>query len=158
MPTTSKPECSIVGCEKPARGHGWCSAHYTRWRRNGHPLAVKPPRPIRLCEVDGCGRKHSAHGFCRKHRERYEKHGDPTVLAFRSGESSPMWVGERVSYSALHTRIRHQRGWATEHPCAECGEPANEWAFDEPTGYSTDLSRYRPLCYICHRKADALSA
>lgn len=30
--------CSIEGCEDVARGHGYCSKHYTRWRRYGDPL------------------------------------------------------------------------------------------------------------------------
>lgn len=34
--------CSIAGCEKPSRDrkYGWCEAHYTRNRRNGHPEAL----------------------------------------------------------------------------------------------------------------------
>mgnify|MGYP001050920215 CR=1 FL=1 len=31
--------CSIEGCGKPAKGYGWCSAHYQRWRQHGDPLA-----------------------------------------------------------------------------------------------------------------------
>lgn len=39
--------CAIEGCGKPARGHDWCSKHYTRWRRHGDPLAdVGRPRPL----------------------------------------------------------------------------------------------------------------
>lgn len=34
--------CTVEGCGKPARGHGWCSAHYTRWRRYGDPMIAKP--------------------------------------------------------------------------------------------------------------------
>lgn len=30
--------CTIAGCSKPNYGHGYCSAHYQRWRRVGHPL------------------------------------------------------------------------------------------------------------------------
>lgn len=30
--------CRIAGCGKPHYGHGWCSAHHTRWRRHGDPL------------------------------------------------------------------------------------------------------------------------
>ena len=30
--------CSISGCQKRPFGHGWCEAHYTRWRRHGDPL------------------------------------------------------------------------------------------------------------------------
>ncbi|TGP24699.1 hypothetical protein EN827_30835 [Mesorhizobium sp. M1D.F.Ca.ET.184.01.1.1] len=35
--------CAIDGCAKPARGRGWCLAHYGRWRRNGDPLAGRTP-------------------------------------------------------------------------------------------------------------------
>lgn len=31
--------CTIEGCDKPAWARGWCSAHLTRWRRHGDPLA-----------------------------------------------------------------------------------------------------------------------
>jgi len=27
--------CSIEGCEKPSEKRGWCSMHYSRWRRHG---------------------------------------------------------------------------------------------------------------------------
>lgn len=29
--------CSIEGCRKKHYARGWCSAHYTRWRRHGDP-------------------------------------------------------------------------------------------------------------------------
>jgi hypothetical protein len=32
------PECTIDECTKPARGRGWCEAHYARYRRHGDPL------------------------------------------------------------------------------------------------------------------------
>lgn len=35
----AKNTCSIDGCEKFVTGHGWCSLHYTRWRRYGDPQA-----------------------------------------------------------------------------------------------------------------------
>ena len=34
------PECSIEGCSKKAIGRGWCSKHYQRWQRHGHPLTI----------------------------------------------------------------------------------------------------------------------
>jgi hypothetical protein len=32
--------CKIDGCDKPVSGRGWCVQHYSRWRRNGDPLAL----------------------------------------------------------------------------------------------------------------------
>ena len=31
--------CSVRGCGKRAKARGWCSKHYGRWQRNGHPQA-----------------------------------------------------------------------------------------------------------------------
>jgi len=55
--------------------------------------------------------------------------------------------------AAVHYRLKSTRGLASEHVC-ECGRQAMDWAFDEPAGFSGDLSRYRPLCRSCHTKAD----
>jgi hypothetical protein len=30
--------CSVEGCDGAARGHGYCSKHYTKWRRHGDAL------------------------------------------------------------------------------------------------------------------------
>src|ERR1044072_6184471 len=30
--------CSIPDCGKPAKGRGWCAAHYHRWTRHGDPF------------------------------------------------------------------------------------------------------------------------
>lgn len=32
-----KPRCSVEDCSEPVRKRGWCSAHYTHWRRTGDP-------------------------------------------------------------------------------------------------------------------------
>jgi len=37
--------CSIRGCGKPVRGHGFCNAHYLRWYRFGDPLGSARPTP-----------------------------------------------------------------------------------------------------------------
>lgn len=36
--------CSIEGCDRPIKGHGWCGTHYARWRRNGSPELRIPYR------------------------------------------------------------------------------------------------------------------
>jgi hypothetical protein len=30
--------CSVDGCERVVKGHGWCSMHYQRWKKHGDPL------------------------------------------------------------------------------------------------------------------------
>lgn len=41
--------CKIDGCDKRARGRGWCAAHYWRWRKHGDPRITKqrPHRRVR---------------------------------------------------------------------------------------------------------------
>ena len=65
-----------------------------------------------------------------------------------------------ATYDAVHKSLRLKRGSASTYPCANCGEPAREWAFDnsEPREldpltnhyFSADLNRYTPLCNPCH--------
>lgn len=35
--------CSVDGCVKPHKAHGWCHTHYMRWRRSG--ATDVPPAP-----------------------------------------------------------------------------------------------------------------
>ncbi len=48
--TLKAKTCCIDGCGKKHFGHGWCSAHYNRWRRHGNPLAggTSPGEPERF--------------------------------------------------------------------------------------------------------------
>ncbi len=107
----------------------------------------------RSCEVEGCAAAHEARGMCNLHYIRWRKRGTLAEWHPERGASSPNWTGDDASYRAVHKRLEKERGKAREHTC-ECGDPAEHWAFDEPTGYSTDTSRYRPLCVSCHRTAD----
>ena len=69
-----------------------------------------------------------------------------------------------MQYRAAHANIERQRGKAAEHPCADCGQPAEQWAYDgsDPAAllsslgyaYSLDAERYRPLCRPCHAAFD----
>lgn len=40
----NKKTCSIDGCDKPFLARGWCSGHWTRWKRHGDPLGGGMPR------------------------------------------------------------------------------------------------------------------
>jgi hypothetical protein len=71
---------------------------------------------------------------------------------------------ESPSYGTMHQRLGYVRGRASAHPCARCGGPAREWAYDhedtdaltDPRGrrYSADPAHYVPLCVSCHRTFD----
>lgn len=37
--------CSIEGCGKKHQAHGWCFAHYIRWRVHGDPMKNKKDEP-----------------------------------------------------------------------------------------------------------------
>lgn len=39
----TKRICSIDECSKPHRAHGWCAAHYFRFRKHGDPLGGRTP-------------------------------------------------------------------------------------------------------------------
>ena len=34
--------CSVEGCSKPHKAHGWCMNHYYRWRAHGDPCGGGP--------------------------------------------------------------------------------------------------------------------
>lgn len=40
-PSARNAFCSIEGCGRPTKAHGWCSRHYRRWRRHGDPSVCK---------------------------------------------------------------------------------------------------------------------
>lgn len=85
-----------------------------------------------------------------------------------------------VSYREAHARIRAERGPASAYVCGECGQPAEEWAYqglspDEQVGWvetvdehggSVDSLRlwspvpadYAALCRRCHAELDASGA
>lgn len=37
----AKGTCTIPGCAKREQSRGWCTMHYTRWKRHGDPLFKK---------------------------------------------------------------------------------------------------------------------
>lgn len=45
--------CSVLGCDEPHFGLGYCRKHYLRFRRHGS--TDLPARPRRVCRI--CGRR-----------------------------------------------------------------------------------------------------
>lgn len=74
---------------------------------------------------------------------------------------------QSTTYQAVHKRIRRERGPASEHVCARCGQQARDWAYDhtdpnelttqwygKTVAYSPDVDHYVPLCRLCHYRMD----
>lgn len=38
----SNRTCAVTDCGRPVFGHGWCNAHYKRWRKHGDPMSAIP--------------------------------------------------------------------------------------------------------------------
>lgn len=72
------------------------------------------------------------------------------------------------SYKAAHQYLAYHLGPASQHECADCDNPGQEWSYqggdpNEIEGpnskgqilkYSLDPSYYQPLCAPCHREKD----
>lgn len=112
---------------------------------------------MRTCVVEGCEKPAKKRRLiCGMHIHRLERHGDVDYDARPGAQPGSVhnFKGDDAGYFAVHKRLRTQFGNADTHACADCAKPARYWAFDEPTGFSTDLTRYRPLCGPCHAGAD----
>ncbi len=79
--------CLIDGCTKLVMARGWCSAHYSQWRRAGDPLgSTRKPHPT--CSVEGCPKLVHSHGMCSAHESRHRRHGDPLGGGTTPGEGA----------------------------------------------------------------------
>lgn len=70
--------CTAEGCDRPHKGHGYCSLHWQRWKKTG---TVDPPAPVvnqrtLTCTVPQCTRPISARGWCHAHYRRWKLTGD----------------------------------------------------------------------------------
>ena len=164
LPVMVPKTCSVEGCETAKYCRGWCVKHYNRWRSHGDPLTVitqtKTP-----CMVDACANNQHAHGYCDFHLHRFKTYGD--ALAEGKGRHHGRNRLATPGYDGVHKRLHREKGKASVHPCADCGERAHEWSYDGgwpnelyevlekvPVAYSTDQSRYSPRCRKCHRNRD----
>ncbi len=90
----------------------------------------------------------------------------PNPSWFKKGDVSdsnhPNWVGDNVGYQALHTWLHRKLGKACK--CEECGKtevPIGmkkffHWA-NISGEYKRDLSDWKQLCVVCHRKFDNIT-
>lgn len=76
-------------CDAASFANGLCSAHDSRWKREGRPDLTSwaeqaDPKVIRRitvlgCRQHGCGRSQHAHGLCNAHHQRWSVAGRPEV-------------------------------------------------------------------------------
>lgn len=107
--------CSIEGCEKTILGRGWCSMHYSRWRRNGDP--GDPGRTAQPCVIDGCDEPRLSRGLCNMHRLRRDRESAnafiPNRLRTRASACSIPGCGRRPTSNGLcdmHYQRLRKRG------------------------------------------------
>lgn len=65
--------CLVEDCSNPRFTKGYCSKHYSRWKKYGDPLKIVKPRRDPVCTVEGCERPHESMGFCSLHYQRSQK-------------------------------------------------------------------------------------
>lgn len=137
-----------------------CGTEFSVRRRKKYCSPECRRLPTQLCSV--CDEPFTtaagAKGMCRHHY----------LQTYGQGKrAAGVPVGLRTitpAYPTVHARLRRERGNASAHPCATCGGPAKDWAFDnaEPklidpisgSAYFHDLDRYIPLCRSCHTTFD----
>jgi len=103
-------ECSVESCGLPAKGRGYCSPHYQRWRRTGDVGAkVSLGRRQRgTCGVVDCARPHRAGGFCHAHYERIRLRGDAGGKLASGRDGRMCSIGDCPSSPIA-------RGWCSAH-------------------------------------------
>ena len=154
-------QCAVESCTGVPLAKGLCATHRARFLKHGD-VNAGAFRPRGTCEIPGCDQPHAARGYCDRHYARWWRTGDP------ERELKPLPLDEQ-GYVGLHRRLRVIRGPAADNACHQCGDPARQWAYDhtdlaERTDpdlglpYSTDLSRYLPMCIRCHLAFDRRAA
>jgi hypothetical protein len=115
-----------------------------------------------FCSFDGCTGKAKSKGYCGAHIRQLRLHG--RMVPIRT-------IFDECTYTGAHHRCRALWGRVQQYPCIECGDPAEEWAYDgtDPSElydtrhdwrlrsiipYSKFPEFYMPMCKRCHKKLD----
>ena len=116
-----RPQCSVVNCDKPNYGHGFCQNHYNKLAR--------PP-----CSIEGCGKSVSRRNWCSMHLKRWLVHGNPLTrkTEINIGKLCSKECGAPAKVKGRCLRHFHQAKKqeiidAYGNRCVCCGEDAFEF-------------------------------
>src|SRR4029077_9598087 len=113
---------------------------------------------LHLCEC-GCGQPTGvapqtvqSRGIVKGQPLRFLRFHNLKLPTTPTGERHPQWVGDDVSYSALHAWVRlHKEKTGV---CSTCGrEMPTQWANISGL-YFRDLNDYAEMCKECHAEFD----
>lgn len=165
--------CKLDGCDKPRyQRRSMCASHTMKLHRYGDPYYKAPAKYedltgrsfglLTVVERSGthwvcvceCGKTAKITAGCLNR-------GDSTC-----GDRTAHRRMETPTYLTMHRRLKTDFSEASAYPCADCGDQAAHWSYDnadpneltdEATGlrYSTDRARYSPRCVPCHGRFDA---
>lgn len=86
--------CSIDGCNRSHHSKGFCSGHYTRFKRTGDAGLAFPGERAN-CKIEGCDRAYTTRdGHCKQHAWRIATHGEVGKAEIRE-----MAVNVHVDYA-----------------------------------------------------------
>lgn len=136
MQAQNTRNCSVDGCERPARKLGFCGAHYQRQHR-GKSLS-DPIKVGKNCRRDGCDRLVVAKGLCDKHYRQSRRLPrqeircevcDEFIPAPKTGPT-PKYTcspecGDRRK-AKIFAEAAHQRNAEKKPICQVCGEEIQE--------------------------------
>lgn len=167
--------CTIDSCEKPTyQNKDMCGSHFMKWYRHGDPhysraYAYEDLSGRRFGSLIAVVRTEGKWDcLCDCGAETVVRVGDLNSGSVRScGDRATHARLAAPGYSAVHMRLRVDRGSASNYKCADCDQDAKHWSYNhnDPSefsgivsgysiSYSADVSRYSPRCVPCHKAYD----
>jgi hypothetical protein len=70
------------------------------------------------------------------------------------GKLHPNWTGDEATNTAIHQRLRVERGPAKNFDCERCGKQAYDWSQLHGTNGLDLYQNFRALCRSCHNVYD----
>lgn len=170
--------CIVSGCTKsPATGRRYCNKHYMRLFRYGS--IEKPILDPKHVEITG-QRFGTLVALSRNEDSSWQMQCDcgkvrRTFYWNLTQDKTPTCGDWDIhtrnappTYALAHSRMRRQKGTATNHTCFKCGAQAKQWAYNHedpheridssisknPVVYSMSPDYYVAMCTPCHKTFD----